>query len=161
MVLAPDEDSIRYLELSSQVLKGLILSNLSQKITSNLSIIIKTTKIKILIGQPASYTYPKVEDYRVLVLKVLSCGSFICPASFFNKLAMVWHVLFIFFFGLAFSLRHSGLNGQWVTDAVAWIHSRLGLEKTEEVTKTQTQIMSHNPPLRGIYEPGYGNEGST
>ena len=48
MVLAPDEDSIRYLELSSQVLKGLILSNLSQKITSNLSIIIKTTKIKIL-----------------------------------------------------------------------------------------------------------------
>ena len=36
------------LGLSSQVLKGLVLSNLSQGIASGLSIIIGTTKIKIL-----------------------------------------------------------------------------------------------------------------
>ena len=33
---------------------------------------------------------------------------------------------------MAFGLRHSGLNGQRVTDAVTWIHTRLGLETTEE-----------------------------
>ena len=30
-----------------------------------------------------------------------------------------------------FGLRHSGLNGQRVTDAVTWIHRNLGLEYTE------------------------------
>ena len=96
------------------------------------------------MGQPTLYTYPKVEDYRVLILKA-GRGSFMWKrdlARFFlqlpmdpvdyNKVAMVWRGLFFFFVGLAFGLRHSGLNGQRVTDAVAWIHSRLGLETAEE-----------------------------
>ena len=41
---------------------------------------------------------------------------------------MIWRGFFFFFLGLAFGLRHSGLQGQKVTDAVAWILRRTGLE---------------------------------
>ena len=40
----------------------------------------------------------------------------------------VWRSLFFFFVSLMFGLRHSGYQGQKVSDAVAWIHRNLGLE---------------------------------
>ena len=46
----------------------------------------------------------------------------------YSKVAVVWRGLFFFSLGLAFGLRHSGLNGQKVTDALSWILRRLGLE---------------------------------
>ena len=49
----------------------------------------------------------------------------------FHRVGLVWRGLFFFFVGLAFGLRHSGLQGQKVTDAVAWILRRLGLESGE------------------------------
>ena len=96
------------------------------------------------MGQPTAYTYPKVEDYRVLVLTAgrgcymwkrdLACYFLQLPMDpvDYSKVGMIWRGLFFFFVGLAFGLRHSGLNGQRVTDAVAWIHTRLGLETTDE-----------------------------
>ena len=52
----------------------------------------------------------------------------------YDKVVMIWKGVFFFFIGLAFGLRHSGLNGQRVTDAVAWILQRLGLETESEKT---------------------------
>ena len=43
-------------------------------------------------------------------------------------MAIIWRGLLFFIVGLAFGLRHSGLQGQRVTDALAWILRRLGLE---------------------------------
>ena len=96
-------------------------------------------------GQPTTYTYPKVEDYRILVLKA-GRGAFMWKrdlARFFlqlpmdpvdyNKVGLIWRGAFFFFVGLAFGLRHSGLNGQRVTDAVSWILRRLGMTTDEEV----------------------------
>ena len=96
------------------------------------------------LGQPTAYTYPRVEDYRVLILKA-GKGSYMWKRDLsrfflqlpmdpvdFNKVGMIWRGLFFFFIGLAFGLRHSGLNGQRVTDAVTWIHRRLGLDTAEE-----------------------------
>ena len=97
------------------------------------------------LGQPTSYSYPKVEDFRVLVLNA-GKGAFMWKRDLsrfylqlpmdpvdFNKVAMIWRGVFFFFIGLAFGLRHSGLNGQRVTDAVSWILRRLGLTTDREL----------------------------
>ena len=96
------------------------------------------------LGQPTAYTYPKVEDYRLLILKE-GHGCFMWKRDLsrfflqlpmdpvdYIKVGMIWRGLFFFFVALAFGLRHSGLNGQRVTDAVAWILRRLGLETDDE-----------------------------
>lgn len=96
------------------------------------------------LGEPTAYTFPKVEDYRQLVLQE-GCGCFMWKRDLsrfflqlpmdpvdYIKVGMVWRGLIFFFVALAFGLRHSGLNGQRVTDATAWIHRRLGLETPEE-----------------------------
>ena len=46
----------------------------------------------------------------------------------FNRVGVVWRGCFFFFVGLAFGLRHSGLQGQKVTDAVSWILRGFGKE---------------------------------
>ena len=50
----------------------------------------------------------------------------------YNKVGMVWRGLFFIFVCLAFGLRHSGLNGQRVTDAVSWVLRGLGMETDNE-----------------------------
>ena len=96
------------------------------------------------MGQPTNYTYPKVEDYRQLVLKA-GRGCFMWKRDLsrfflqlpmdpvdYNKVGMVWRGLFFIFVCLAFGLRHSGLNGQRVTDAVSWVLRGLGMETDNE-----------------------------
>jgi hypothetical protein len=50
----------------------------------------------------------------------------------YHHVCLIWRGLFFFFLGLAFGLRHSGLQGQRLTDAVSWIHQRRGLETNVE-----------------------------
>ena len=90
------------------------------------------------MGVPCKYTFPKIQDYRDMIL---TCG----PGSWmwkrdlsrfylqlpldpteYHRVAVIWRGFFFFFVGLAFGLRHSGLQGQKVTDAVSWILRRLG-----------------------------------
>ena len=98
------------------------------------------TPSDVYMGQPCQYTFPKIEDYRQMVLKA-GPGSMMwkrdlsrfflqlpLDPSEYRRVAVVWRGLFFFFLGLAFNLRHSGLDGQKVTDALAWILRRLGLE---------------------------------
>ena len=92
------------------------------------------------MGQPINFTYPRVEDYRVMILKA-GRGKWMWKRDLkrfflqlpldpveYNKVAVVWRGLFFVFVCLAFGLRHSGLNGQRVSDAVSWILRNLGLE---------------------------------
>ena len=98
------------------------------------------TPADMYMGEATKYTYPKIEDYRLMVLKA-GQGSFMwkrdlsrfylqlpLDPSEYDKVALVWRGLFFFFVALAFGLRHSGLQGQRVTDAVSWVLRRLGLE---------------------------------
>ena len=90
------------------------------------------------MGLPCKYTFPKIQDYKEMVL---TCG----PGAFmwkrdlsrfflqlpldpteYHRVSVIWRGFFFFFVGLAFGLRHSGLQGQKVTDAVAWILRGLG-----------------------------------
>ena len=57
-----------------------------------------------------------------------------------------WELLHFFFVSLAFRLRHSGLQGQKVTDALAWIHRRRGLETDQEV---QFNVVNYSDDLGG------------
>ena len=97
------------------------------------------------LGTPTLYTYPKIDDFRRIVL---SCGrgSFLWKKDlhrFFMQIPLdpveyrhvgfVWRCLFFFFVGLMFGLRHSGLQGQRMTDAVSWIHRSQGLDTFSEV----------------------------
>ena len=50
----------------------------------------------------------------------------------YHRVCMIWRGYYFFFIGLAFGLRHSGLQGQRLTDAVSWIHRRRGLETSNE-----------------------------
>ena len=92
------------------------------------------------LGQPMEYAYPRIEDFKRLVLK-RGEGCYIwkrdlsrfflqiplCPVDY-PKVVFVWRQVFFFFAGLMFGLRNSGYQGQRVTNAVTWIHQRLGLE---------------------------------
>ena len=104
----------------------------------------KATPGDSYLGQPTSYAYPKVEDYRLLVLRA-GRGCFMWKRDLsrfflqlpmdpvdFDKVGMIWRGLFFIFVGLAFGLVHSGLNGQRVTDAVCWILTGLGTETESE-----------------------------
>ena len=46
----------------------------------------------------------------------------------YPKVVFVWRSTMFFFTALMFGLRHSGYQGQRVTDATRWIHQRLGLD---------------------------------
>ena len=98
------------------------------------------TPSDVYMGQPCQYTFPKIEDYRQMVLKA-GPGSYMWKRDLsrfflqlpldpteYRRVAVIWRSMFFFFLGLAFGLRHSGLNGQKVTDALTWILRRLGLE---------------------------------
>lgn len=90
--------------------------------------------------EPCVYTFPKINDFRMMVLK---CGPNslmfkrdlsryflqlpLCPSEY-HRVGFVWRCLLFFFVGLMFGLRHSGLQGQRVTDSVSWMHRRQGLE---------------------------------
>ena len=95
------------------------------------------------MGLPCKYTFPKIQDYKEMIL---SCG----PGCFmwkrdlsrfflqlpldpteYHRVGVIWRGLFFFFLGLAFGLRYSGLQGQKVTDAVSWILRSLGLEEDD------------------------------
>ena len=91
------------------------------------------------LGQPMEYAYPRIEDFKLLVLQK-GRGCFIwkrdlsrfflqiplCPVDY-PKVMFVWRQSLYFFAGLMFGLRNSGYQGQRVTNAVTWIHQRLGL----------------------------------
>ena len=92
----------------------------------------------IYMGQPCEYAFPKVEDFKQMVLEA-GKGAYMWKRDLarfylqlpvdpveYHRLGVVWRGLFFFFIGLAFGLRHSGLNGQKVTDALSWILRRLG-----------------------------------
>ena len=111
------------------------------------------------LGQPCIYTFPKLEDFRKLVLR---CGRFSfmwkrdlsrfflqipMDPNEYHRVCMVWRGLFFFFLGLAFGLRHSGLQGQRLTDAVSWIHRRQGLETQEE---RMFNVVNYSDDLGGV-----------
>ena len=102
------------------------------------------TPSAVYLGQPCIYTYPKIDDFRMLVLRCgRGCFMFKRDLSRFflqipmdpveyHRVGFIWRGLVFFFIGLAFGLRHSGLQGQKITDALSWIHRRLGLETVKE-----------------------------
>jgi hypothetical protein len=110
------------------------------------------------LGQPCVYTYPKIDDFRRMVLRC-GRGCFLFKrdlARFFlqipldpveyHRVGFLWRGLIFFFIGLAFGLRHSGLQGQKLTDALAWIHRRQGLETAEE---KQFNVINYSDDLGG------------
>lgn len=119
----------------------------------------KATPGETYLGQPCVYTFPKINDFRLLILK---CGrnSFmfkrdlhryylqlpLCPSEY-HRVACVWRGLIFFFIALMFGLRHSGLQGQRTTDAVAWIHRQSGLDTPEE---KQFNICNYSDDLGGV-----------
>ena len=96
------------------------------------------------MGQPISFSYPKIDDFKRLVLtKGPKCWIWkrdlsryflqipLDPVEY-NLMGFVWRCALFFFAGLMFGIRHAGLQGQRITSAVTWIHQRLGLETCEE-----------------------------
>ena len=96
------------------------------------------------LGQPISFSYPKIEDFKMLVLK-MGNGCYIWKRDLsryflqipldpieYDKVGFVWRGSLFFFTGLMFGLRHAGLQGQKITTAISWIHQRLGLETDYE-----------------------------
>ena len=91
------------------------------------------------LGMPIDYAYPKIEDFKRIVLQ-LGKGCYMYKRDLsryflqipldpneYPKVGFVWRGLAFFFCGFMFGLKHAGLQGQRVTNAVTWIHQRLGL----------------------------------
>ena len=96
------------------------------------------------LGQFIDFSYPKIEDFRKLVI-LSGKGCFMWKrdlSSFFlqipmdpvdyPKVSFIWRSCLYFFTGLMFGLRHAGYNAQKVTDAVTWIHRNMGLDTAVE-----------------------------
>ena len=119
----------------------------------------KATPTDEYLGQPCVYTFPKINDFRLMILR---CGrnSYmfkrdlhryylqlpLCPSEY-HRVAFVWRGLIFFFIALMFGLRHSGLQGQKTTDAVAWIHRKSGLDSPEE---REFNICNYSDDLGGV-----------
>jgi hypothetical protein len=96
------------------------------------------TPSDLYLGQPIDLVYPKIEEFRILVLKCgKSCqmwkrdlSSFFLQIPLdpvdFPKVVFIWRSVIFFFLGLMFGLRHSGYQGQRITNAVTWVHRDLG-----------------------------------
>ena len=92
------------------------------------------------LGQALNFSYPKIEDFRRLViLSGKNCflwkrdlSSFYLQLPMdpveYPKVSFIWRSVLYFFTGLMFGLCNSGYNAQRTTDAVTWIHRGLGLE---------------------------------
>ena len=102
------------------------------------------TPSDLYLGQPMEYAYPKIEDFkRLVLLKGPGCYLWkrdlsrfflqipLCPVEY-PKVFFVWRQVLYFFAGLMFGLQKSGYQGQRVTNAVTWIHQRLGLTDASE-----------------------------
>ena len=113
------------------------------------------------MGMPCKYTFPKIQDYKEMIL---TCGPGAWMykrdlARFFlqipldpteyHRVGIVWRGLFFFFLGLAFGLRHSGLQGQKLTDCVSWILRRMGLDTSEG---RPYQVVNYVDDLGGVEE---------
>lgn len=111
------------------------------------------------LGQPCVYTFPKINDFRLMILSMgEDCYLWkrdlaryylqlpLCPSEF-HRVGFVWRGLMFFFISLMFGLRHSGLQGQKTTDAVAWIHRQMGLESPEQKT---FNIVNYSDDLGGV-----------
>lgn len=104
-----------------------------------------STPSDLYMSQPIEFTFPRIEDFRQ---RILSCGRGcyiwkrdlaryflqlpIDPLEF-PLLAFVWRSEMFFFVKAMFGLRNSGFNAQRLSEAVAWVHQRLGLETAEEL----------------------------
>lgn len=102
------------------------------------------TPCDLYLGQPIDFSYPKIEDFKNLVL-TLGRGCYIYKRDLsryflqipldpveYNRVCFVWRCSLFFFAGLMFGIRHAGFQGQKITTAVTWIHRRLGLETEEQ-----------------------------
>ena len=100
------------------------------------------TPSEYYMGARCEYSYPRILDFQQMVLKC-GRGCFIWKrdlSRYYLQLPLdpteyrytcaVWRGLLFFFVALMFGLRHSGLQGQKVTNAISWIHRNKGLEYT-------------------------------
>ena len=81
----------------------------------------------------------------------------LCPVEY-HLTGAIWRCCYFFFVALMFGLRHSGLNGQRVTDAVSWIVRNLGLEyvtpdQHKNSPTTTRQEPSTHPALATQLDP--------
>jgi hypothetical protein len=104
-----------------------------------------STPTDMYMGQPIEFAFPRIEDFRRLIL---SCGRGcwiwkrdmarfflqipLDPAEY-PRVAFIWRAELFFFLKLMFGLRNSGYNAQRISEAIAWVHQRLGLETDLEV----------------------------
>ena len=99
-----------------------------------------STPTELYIGQPMEFAFPRIEDFRQLILKC-GRGCWIWKrhtARYFLQLPLdpvefplvsfIWRMELFFFIKLMFGLRNSGYQAQRLSEAIAWIHQRLGLE---------------------------------
>jgi hypothetical protein len=104
------------------------------------------------------YSYPMIEDFKNIILK---CGAECWLwkrdlARYYLQLPLdpteykytgaIWRGLYFFFVSLMFGLRHSGLQGQKLSDAVSWVHRNLGLDYVSPLpsSTTATTLLSRD-----------------
>ena len=120
------------------------------------------------MGMRCSYSYPRVEDFQRIVLK---CGRNCLLwkrdlSRYYQQIPLdpteykftgaIWRGLFFFFVSLMFGLRHSGLQGQRITDAVTWIHHNLGLDyiPPEGQLYSMQEVTNRHSALHPVLDPG-------
>ena len=126
------------------------------------------TPSEYYMGVRCEYSYPKIADFQKLVLKC-GCGCYLWKRDLsryylqlpldpteYKHTCAVWRGLLFFFVALMFGLRHSGLQGQKVSNAVSWIHRNKGLEylppNSLECSRVET-IRENDPVVHQAIAP--------
>ena len=120
----------------------------------------KNTISDTYCDSPCVYNYPTVDVFKQLVLNA-GKGSFLWKRDLsrfylqipldpveYPKVCCVWRNKLYFFVSLMFGLTHSGLQGQKVTDAVTWIHHKMGLK--DKVDPSLYTSVNYSDDIGGV-----------
>ena len=108
----------------------------------------RNTPGEMYCNEICQYDYPSVDDFREVIVKAgRGCLMWKRDLSrFYLQIPLdpvqyplvccIWRNRLFFFTALMFGLTHSGLQGQKISSAVAWIHRGLGLKTKEKIPFT-------------------------
>ena len=100
------------------------------------------TPDKFYLGDDYDFSFPKLDDFSQLILKYgkncylwkrdLSRFFLQLPLdpSEYDKVGCIWRGQLLLFTSYVWGTRHAGMNGQRVTNAVSFVHRKLGLSNS-------------------------------
>ena len=108
----------------------------------------KNTPEKCYHDTEYEFHFPKIDNFADIIAS-LGAGCYLWKLDLsryflqlkvdpleYDKLGFIWREKLFIFTSFVWGCRHAGYAGQWLTSAVTYIHSHMGLDKTFQLFNT-------------------------